>query len=250
MGGTIFKLTNGIRSETAWPFSGGGYSIYYDKPVYQYFINNIQTKRGVPDIAGSADMVLGLYILLNGEYKIAGGTSVVAPFYAALHGIINNILNKNIGFINPILYLNKDNIFTDIISGKNLDYSAATGWDPITGLGVIKPNNLIQIANANNIIYDQQTRLSYYTNNKKYIYIILISIFIFFGIIAFVLCFKTNSNKSLVYKITDSIFAFCLNILYILYYILKKYKKNKNKNTNTNTNKYKYKYSNNDYYYY
>ena len=69
-----------------------------------------------------------------------GGTSAVAPLWAALVGILNQGLNTHIGFINPLLYRKASNAFHDITSGNNDtvgrgNYTAGTGWDACTGLG-------------------------------------------------------------------------------------------------------------------
>jgi kumamolisin len=69
-----------------------------------------------------------------------GGTSAVAPLWAALIALINQKLGKNAGFVNPSLYSTAAGAFHDITSGNNDDsnlgyYTAGTGWDPCTGLG-------------------------------------------------------------------------------------------------------------------
>jgi kumamolisin len=64
----------------------------------------------------------------------AGGTSAVAPLYAALIARINATAGKPAGFVNPKLY-RAQSAFNDITQGNNGTYAAAPGWDACTGLG-------------------------------------------------------------------------------------------------------------------
>ena len=67
---------------------------------------------------------------------VIGGTSAVAPLWAALLARINQSLGTNVGFLNPLLYSTKAaSSFHDITSGSNGAYSAGRGWDACTGLG-------------------------------------------------------------------------------------------------------------------
>ena len=71
------------------------------------------------------------------------GTSSAAPLWAALIALLNQKLNKQLGFINPILYQIKESegAFNDITRGNNRNiksvpgYSAGSGWDACTGFG-------------------------------------------------------------------------------------------------------------------
>jgi kumamolisin len=63
-----------------------------------------------------------------------GGTSAVAPLWAALIAIINEMKGSPVGFVSPTLYADEAD-FHDITSGNNGAYSAAKGWDACTGLG-------------------------------------------------------------------------------------------------------------------
>jgi kumamolisin len=68
---------------------------------------------------------------------VFGGTSAVAPLWAALIARINQSTGKAIGFLNPLIYSQavEASGFHDITDGNNGDFSAAQGWDPCTGLG-------------------------------------------------------------------------------------------------------------------
>ena len=51
--------------ELAWPKSGGGFSAFYSTPSYQQLLpastqSQLQNRRGVPDVAASADQRAGL----------------------------------------------------------------------------------------------------------------------------------------------------------------------------------------------
>jgi subtilase family serine protease len=102
-----------------------------------------QTKfqgRGVPDVAGDADPVTGYQVRVDGQNQVIGGTSAVAPLWAALVALMNEQLGTPIGFLNPKLYPLGESVFHDVTSGNNDSgklgyYSAKTGWDPCTGLG-------------------------------------------------------------------------------------------------------------------
>ncbi len=112
--------------------SGGGYSTHFDRPSWQ--TGNTDSRRGVPDVAGDADPETGYNISVDGTAEVVGGTSAVAPLWAALLALTGQQAARKLGLINPSLYANQ-NVMTDITSGSNAGYKAAKGWDPVTGLG-------------------------------------------------------------------------------------------------------------------
>jgi kumamolisin len=65
---------------------------------------------------------------------VVGGTSAVAPLWAALVARLNAASGRTLGWINPVLYAHPT-MFRDIVQGNNGGYAAATGWDACTGLG-------------------------------------------------------------------------------------------------------------------
>jgi kumamolisin len=152
-GTTLVGSGSNITSETVWNeiaksegATGGGISNLNPLPTYQKGAGvpvNPQTQyigRGVPDIAGDADPVTGYQVLVDGQDTVVGGTSAVAPLWAALIALINQKLGKPVGFVNPALYKMSKSAFHDITSGNNDSgglgfFSAKTGWDPCTGLG-------------------------------------------------------------------------------------------------------------------
>ena len=108
--------------------------------------------RGVPDVCGAGDPATGYNIRADGDDFALGGTSAVAPLWAALIARINQKLGGRVGFINPQIYSLKSDsgAFNDVTGGdnrcsfkkfRNVGYDAGTGWDPCSGLG--SPNGTI-----------------------------------------------------------------------------------------------------------
>jgi len=96
--------------------------------------------RGVPDVAANADPLTGYQIMADGQMQVVGGTSAVAPLWAALIARLAQSSGKRFGLIQPALYAGlKPGAgvpgFRDIVSGNNGAYSAGPGWDACTGLG-------------------------------------------------------------------------------------------------------------------
>jgi kumamolisin len=91
--------------------------------------------RGVPDVAGVADPETGWNIIVDGQQMVIGGTSAVAPMWAALAACLNQALGKPVGFLNPAIYA-LSGWDRDITSGNNGTYVARAGWDGCTGQGV------------------------------------------------------------------------------------------------------------------
>ena len=162
-GGTKLSGTGTtIRSETVWNESasnegatGGGVSRYFALPSYQSKAGvpvQPETKfagRGVPDVAGDADPSTGYKIRVDGQDQVVGGTSAVAPLWAALIALVNQQSGKAVGFANALLYTGTG-AFRDITSGNNDSsglgsYTAKTGWDACTGLGSPNGANVAKI---------------------------------------------------------------------------------------------------------
>jgi kumamolisin len=122
--------------------SGGGVSTFFATPSWQAALSAARTqgkpspltRRGVPDVAGNADPQTGYQVRVDGADSVFGGTSAVAPLWAALIARINQASGKSAGFVNPRLYQSPQAL-RDITSGNNGDFAAAAGWDACTGLG-------------------------------------------------------------------------------------------------------------------
>ncbi len=152
-GGTTLKGSgNKISSEVVWNNSatnrgatGGGVSKFFALPTYQSSAGVPKQPatnfvgRGLPDVSGDADPATGYKVRVDGKDEVVGGTSAVAPLWAALVALINQKLGKPVGFINPLLYPIAS-AFHDITQGNNDSgglryYQAQAGWDACTGLG-------------------------------------------------------------------------------------------------------------------
>jgi kumamolisin len=144
VGGTALILNGAgvVTSETGWPGSGGGNSTRFSRPSWQVGAGVPSgTTRLVPDVALDADPNTGFYVILNGGVVQVGGTSASAPTWAGFIALINQgrvaAGQNNLGFLNPTLYpLLGTSSFRDITSGSNGAYSAAVGYDRVTGIGV------------------------------------------------------------------------------------------------------------------
>ena len=96
--------------------------------------------RGVPDVAGNADPTTGYQIYSGGQAQVVGGTSAVAPLWAALVSRLAEATGQRFGLIQPTLYAGVTPGadvpgFRDITSGNNGAYTAGPGWDACSGLG-------------------------------------------------------------------------------------------------------------------
>ncbi|KAJ5171688.1 hypothetical protein N7492_004281 [Penicillium capsulatum] len=172
VGATYIPLGSGAEDHkeeavTSFP-SGGGFSNIYKqpdwqskavsdyfskaKPSYPYYesVNNKsfganggiynRIGRGYPDVAAIGDNVI---IFTGGIPTKIGGTSASAPVFAALLTRINEerlaAKKSTVGYVNPVLYKHPEAFF-DVTKGSNPGcntdgFTAAEGWDPVTGLG-------------------------------------------------------------------------------------------------------------------
>ncbi len=165
--------------ETAWndsttgnlASSGGGVSSFFAKPAWQTGpgVPN-DNFRDVPDIALSASAQKNGYLIYrNGILQVVGGTSAGAPAFSGMLALLNQYQVVNglqatagMGNVNPRLYamaVSTPGAFHDIRTGTNMvnpcssrvavctanliGYSAAGGYDLVTGLGSVDAFNLI-----------------------------------------------------------------------------------------------------------
>jgi kumamolisin len=140
----------GAAIETVWNdgpdggATGGGVSDLFPLPVWQKKAHVPKSAnpghavgRGLPDVAGNADPETGYEIRVDGQLMVIGGTSAVAPLFAGLIALLNQKLNRRIGYLNPTLYTTAAvrEAFRDVTQGNNGAYAAAAGWDACTGWG-------------------------------------------------------------------------------------------------------------------
>ncbi|OSX64776.1 hypothetical protein POSPLADRAFT_1044231 [Postia placenta MAD-698-R-SB12] len=162
---TSVGATNSLPTQTATYFSGGGFSNYWTRPLYQegavagYLArlgaNNTglynPSGRGYPDVAAYG---VNFDVVYAGEVTPVSGTSCSSPTFGSVIALLNARLlaagRPTLGFLNPFLYTSGIAGLTDITTGSNLACSnyttgfyASEGWDPITGLGTPNFANLL-----------------------------------------------------------------------------------------------------------
>ena len=169
-GGTTLAGSLASPTETAWntfvgaPFpshpgaTGGGVSLYWPIPSWQVGLAGISSThfRNVPDVALNADPDNSPYALyFDGGWYYGGGTSAVAPLWAAFTALINQrrvaVGLGFFGFANPTLYQqgagsSYHDLFNDVTTGDNGTggggFAAGVGYDNDTGLGSFKGSAL------------------------------------------------------------------------------------------------------------
>jgi len=154
-GGTTLNAnaSNGtINAETVWNdgsaggATGGGVSDVFGLPSWQAGAGvparagSAEQGRGVPDVAADADPRTGYRIRVDGTDTVIGGTSAVAPLWAALACRLAQAAGNRLGLLQPMLYADAKAGaptpgFRDVVEGSNGAYQATAGWDPCTGLG-------------------------------------------------------------------------------------------------------------------
>ena len=147
--------TGAISSEVVWNETaanegagGGGVSDVFALPSWQAGAgvpaqagrSSGSGGRGVPDVAGNADPTTGYQIYSGGQAQVVGGTSAVAPLWAALVSRLAEGTGQRFGLIQTALYAGvtpgtEVSGFRDITSGNNGAYTAGPGWDACSGLG-------------------------------------------------------------------------------------------------------------------
>jgi kumamolisin len=158
-GGTTLSVDP--TSETVWGgtagggATGGGVSRTFPLPAYQSSAgvpgqaDTGRPGRGVPDVAADADPATGYRIRVDGQEIVLGGTSAVAPLWAALVCRLVQALGEPLGAPHQALYGGATPGVTppglrDVTVGSNGAYDAGPGWDPCTGLGT--PNGTALLA--------------------------------------------------------------------------------------------------------
>jgi kumamolisin len=148
-GGTnLHGSGSNISAEVVWNdidqgggATGGGVSNVFPLPSWQSGSHvpkpDVATGgRGVPDVAGDADPATGYVIRVDGQTKVIGGTSAVAPLWAGPIALANQQNGIAAGFIQPAIYAARNRTaFLDTTKGDNGSFTAGPGWDACTGLG-------------------------------------------------------------------------------------------------------------------
>lgn len=107
--------TNGTTVTYWLAASGGGPSLYLNKPTWQAGVTPADGKRDTPDVSFSASLHDGYYACL--DYSVAGsgscatgtfvgfgGTSASAPGMAGIAALLNTRLGVRQGNLNPLIY--------------------------------------------------------------------------------------------------------------------------------------------------
>ncbi len=146
-GGTTLQASGGaISSETVWNngsgngATGGGVSAAFDQPAWQANVGVPNSGRGVPDVSANADPQTGYQVLVDGSAAVIGGTSAVAPLWAALAARLAQATGGLLQNFAPNLYAGATEGsspagFLDVTAGDNGSFRAGPGWDACTGLG-------------------------------------------------------------------------------------------------------------------
>lgn len=154
---------------------GGGVSVYWHKPLYQFFTNGIRRSekkqslvyndpatgpytylklpanfagRNVPDVSLNADPETGYLLYFQGGFYSSGGTSFVAPQLNGISALLRQSTHHRIGLWNPHLYLLQDifgygkwSALDKITTGDNWFYYGEPRYNPGSGLGTLDVAN-------------------------------------------------------------------------------------------------------------
>jgi kumamolisin len=151
-----YELFRGFQCSTI-----GGVSSLAEEPAWQSRAGIRDkvgglTGRGVPDVAGKADLTGGYCLFVGGHDITMGGTSAAAPMWAAMIANLNAHLKARLGFVTPLFYTEMlDGATHQIHEGTNGVWHAGPGWNPCTGLGSPKGTHLLK---AFREIYPQTVR--------------------------------------------------------------------------------------------
>jgi kumamolisin len=150
VGGTTLTIADdGSVSEQAWSASGGGKSIFFNRPDWQKGAGiPVGSERLVPDVSLVADPNTGAFLVFQGQDVQIGGTSWSAPVWAGFCALINEARVSSgkgaLPFLNPLIYpLIGSSSFRDIDTGSNGAFTAGPGYDMVTGIGVPSVRQLI-----------------------------------------------------------------------------------------------------------
>jgi subtilase family serine protease len=150
-------------SESAWPGTGGGTSVYEPRPAYQNGIQN-SAFRTIPDVSMDAQPSTGVAIYDSydnggstpwGKY---GGTSLSTPMFAGLVAIADQgrvsvsqpTLDGATQTLASLYSMSPSTNYHDITTGSSTNGASATvGYDLATGIGTPIANRLVnQLATA------------------------------------------------------------------------------------------------------
>ena len=154
---------------------GGGVSVYWRQPLYQFFTYGTQRSekkqtltyndpasgpytylklpghfngRNLPDISLNADPETGYLLVFQGGLYSSGGTSFVAPQLNGITALLRQSTGHRIGLWNPHMYLvqnlfgyGKWSAFNLISAGNNWFYAGNGHYNPGAGIGTLDVAN-------------------------------------------------------------------------------------------------------------
>ncbi len=175
---TNHPIPGGWRAQLFSVGGGGGVSVYWHEPFYQWFTRGIRRSerkqalvyndpsagpttllalpanfagRNVPDIALNADPETGylVYSTVDGGLGSSGGTSFVAPQLNGISALLTQSTGHRVGFWNPQIYLLQNifgygpwSAFNSVNAGDNWFYHGAPKYTPGAGIGTLNVDNL------------------------------------------------------------------------------------------------------------
>jgi subtilase family serine protease len=155
---TLNETTFQRITETGWPDSGGGCSVYESSVSFQTGngVNVCGANRAAPDVAAIAGTPIYIYDSGNGGYVRVEGTSVATPVTAGMYADVeaarltfpNKPRFQQMGaqLYHPYkLYSTPGSnylyFYFDVLTGNN-GHAAGPGYDLVTGLGVSVPADM------------------------------------------------------------------------------------------------------------
>lgn len=99
--------------------------------------------RHVPDVAGNADPETGYQVTVDGQATVVGGTSAVAPLYAAMTALVRQAHGQTWDWVNTVM--TNPTICFDVTQGDNGGFRAGPGRDDVTGFGVVDMGRLLAV---------------------------------------------------------------------------------------------------------
>ena len=143
-GGTTVQRdgTGHFVGEYAWSGSGGGPSTYELRPQYQNaLVTMVGSRRGTPDISFNANPYSGVAVYDStacqglAGWLIFGGTSVSAPALAGVVNLAGHFYQSSSLELGVVYSHLGTTAFRDVTLGRAGTFSAARGWDFVTGVG-------------------------------------------------------------------------------------------------------------------
>ncbi|MGW0415399.1 S53 family peptidase [Streptomyces collinus] len=136
VGGTTLTRANNQRgwTESAWPGTGCGCSLYEPKPSFQHD-SICPDHRTIADVSAvAAGFAVYDTVPLDGStgWFVADGTSIAAPLVAGMYALAGNPAPGT--FPNSYPYAHPRD-FHDITTGSAGPFSAGPGYDAPTGVG-------------------------------------------------------------------------------------------------------------------